>query len=149
MLNALGERALRIEHGGSTSVPGVAAKPVIDVVLEVGDSRDEAAYVPALEAAGYVLGVREADCHQHRMFKGPDREMHLHVFSAGCKEIERMLKFRPWLRSHPEDRDRYARAKIALAQQDWEYLQNYADAKNSIVNEIMARATAGAGSPGV
>ena len=139
---ALGERALRIEHCGSTSVPGLAAKPVIDVVLEVADSRDEAAYAPALEAAGYVLRIREPKWHQHRMFKGPDTDMHLHVFPANCREIERMLRFRDWLRRHPEDRDLYARAKIALAQQDWKYGQNYADAKTSIVEEIMARATA-------
>lgn len=139
---ALGGKALRIEHCGSTSVPGLAAKPVIDVVLEVADSRDEAAYAPALEAAGYVLRIREPKWHQHRMFKGPDTDMHLHVFPANCREIERMLRFRDWLRRHPEDRDLYARAKIALAQQDWKYGQNYADAKTSIVEEIMARATA-------
>lgn len=137
---ALGSRVLLLEHVGSTSVPGLAAKPVIDIVLAVADSRDEAAYVPALEAAGYVLRIREGDWHEHRMFKGPDTEVHLHVFSTECPEIERMLMFRDWLRNHPVDRDLYAQAKRALAQKEWKYMQNYADAKTAVVEEIMARA---------
>src|SRR5689334_20440494 len=88
---ALGPRALRIEHTGSTSVPGLAAKPVIDMLLVVAGSADEPAYVPALEAAGYVLRIREADWFEHRMFKGTAPEAHLHVFSAGCPEIDRVL----------------------------------------------------------
>src|SRR5579871_2097936 len=85
---ALGRRALRIEHVGSTSVPGLPAKPIIDVVLGVADSADEPSYAPALEAAGYLLRIREADWHQHRMFKRPEAEVHLHVFSAACPEID-------------------------------------------------------------
>src|SRR4051812_28960957 len=68
---ALGENALRVEHAGSTSVPGLAAKPIIDVVLEVADSADEPAYVPGLEAAGYALRIREPDWLEHRMLKRP------------------------------------------------------------------------------
>jgi len=153
---ALANRALRIEHVGSTSVPGLAAKPVIDVLLEVNDSRDEGAYVPPLEAAGYSLHIREADWHEHRMFKGPDTKTNLHVFSSGCPEIERMVMFRDWLRSHATDRDLYARTKLALALKEWKYGQNYADAKTAVVEEIMSRAisavgvkpSAGAKSPG-
>ncbi len=137
---ALGSRALRIEHTGSTSVPGLAAKPVIDVVLAVTDSRDESAYVPALEAAGYSLRIRETDWHEHRMFKGPDTDMHLHVFSTGCPEIERMLLFRDWLRNHASDRELYARAKLALAQKEWKDVQDYADAKTAVIEEILGRA---------
>jgi GrpB-like predicted nucleotidyltransferase (UPF0157 family) len=137
---ALGGRARQVEHAGSTAVPGLPAKPVIDIVLVVDNSADEAAYVPALEAAGYVLRIREADWYQHRMFKGPDTDINLHVFSAGCPEIRRMLRFRDWLREHSEDRDRYARAKRALAQEDWKHVQNYADAKTGVVEEILGRA---------
>jgi GrpB-like predicted nucleotidyltransferase (UPF0157 family) len=86
----LAERAVRIEHIGSTSVPGLPAKPVIDIVLVVTDSADETAYVPILAAAGYRLHVREADWYEHRMFKGPDTDINLHTFSAGCPEIDRM-----------------------------------------------------------
>jgi GrpB-like predicted nucleotidyltransferase (UPF0157 family) len=138
----LGVRVLLLEHVGSTSVPGLAAKPVIDVVMEVADSRDEAAYVPELESAGYRLRIRESDWHEHRMFKGPGTEMHLHVFSSGCPEIERMLMFRDWLRQNAADRELYARAKLELAQKEWKYGQNYADAKTPAIEEIMARAAA-------
>src|SRR5690349_21881543 len=68
---ALGDRAVQIEHAGSTSVPGLAAKPIIDILLAVPDSSDEHASVPALEAAGYVLRIREPDWFEHRLFKGP------------------------------------------------------------------------------
>jgi GrpB-like predicted nucleotidyltransferase (UPF0157 family) len=136
----LGGRALQIEHVGSTSVPGLAAKPVIDVLLVVANSADEEAYSPTLEAAGYVLRIREADWHQHRMFKGPDTDINLHVFSPGCPEIDRMLLFRNWLRGNAADRDLYARTKLTLAQKEWKYVQNYADAKTLVVEEIMARA---------
>ena len=138
----LGERALRIEHVGSTSVPGLAAKPIIDMLLVVPDSADEAAYVPALEQAGYVLRVREPDWYQHRLFKGPDTDINLHVFSAGCAEIERMLLFRDWLRANAADRDLYERTKRELVQREWKYVQNYADAKSAVVREILARAEA-------
>ena len=137
---ALGGKALRIEHCGSTSVPGLAAKPVIDVLLVVADPADEAAYAPPLEAAGYVLRIREPEWHQHRMFKGPDTDINLHVFSPGCPEIDRMLAFRDWLRRNEADRELYARTKMALAQREWKYVQNYADAKTAVVEEILARA---------
>ena len=137
---ALGHRALQIEHTGSTSVPGLVAKPVIDVLLVVIDSADESAYLPALESAGYMLRIREANWHEHRMFDGPDTDINLHVFSAGCPEIDRILMFRDWLRSNAADRDRYARTKLALAQKDWKYVQNYADAKTVVIEEIIARA---------
>lgn len=137
---ALGRRVLRIEHTGSTSVPGLVAKPIIDVLLVVTNSGDEGSYVPALEAAGYLLRIRETNWYEHRMFNGPDTEMNLHVFSSGCPEIDRMLTFRDWLRSHDADRDLYARTKLALAQKEWEYVQNYADAKTAVIEEIIARA---------
>src|SRR6476620_10172595 len=85
---ALGDRVLLLEHVGSTSVPGLAAKPKIDLLLVVADSADEPAYIPALEAAGYVLRVREPDWNEHRMFNGSDIDLNLHVFSVGCPEIE-------------------------------------------------------------
>jgi GrpB-like predicted nucleotidyltransferase (UPF0157 family) len=137
---ALGTQALRIEHVGSTSVPGLAAKPLIDIVLVVGDTRDEAAYVPRLEAAGYKLRIREPDWYEHRLFKGPDTNVNVHTFSEGCEEVGRMLAFRDWLRTHDDDRDLYLRAKRELATREWRYVQNYADAKSAVVQEINARA---------
>ena len=135
----LAERALRIEHVGSTSVPGLPAKPVIDIVLVVADSADETAYVTVLAAAGYRLHVREGYWYEHRMFKGPDTDINLHTFSAGCPEIDRMLVFRDWLRATPTDRQLYARTKLDLAQRDWTFIQNYADAKSAVISSIMTR----------
>jgi GrpB-like predicted nucleotidyltransferase (UPF0157 family) len=137
---ALGNRAVLIEHAGSTSVPGLAAKPKIDIVLAVPDTADEAAYVPALEGAGYVLRIREPEWYEHRLFKGPDTDINLHVFSVGCEEIERMLRFRDHLRTNEADRQLYERTKRDLAQRDWQYSQHYADAKTAVVQEILARA---------
>jgi GrpB-like predicted nucleotidyltransferase (UPF0157 family) len=139
----LGEEALSIEHVGSTSVPGLAAKPRIDILLVVPNSADEAAYAPALEAAGYRLCIREPDWYEHRVFKGPDTDINLHTLSAGCPEIERMLGFRDWLRSHPADRDLYERTKRELATKEWKYTQQYADAKTDVVEAILARALGG------
>jgi len=130
---ALANRALLIEHAGSTSVPGLPAKPIIDIVLAVTDAADEDAYVPDLERAGYGLRIREPNWHEHRMFKGPDAEVNLHVFSSDCPEIDRMLMFRNWLRSNAADRDLYARTKLTLAQESWKYVQNYADAKTAVI----------------
>jgi GrpB-like predicted nucleotidyltransferase (UPF0157 family) len=136
----LGERALQIEHVGSTSVPGLAAKPVIDILLVVADSADEDSYVAPLEGAGYVLRIREPDWHEHRVLKGPDTNINLHVFSQGSPEIERMLTFRDRLRADDAERDLYERAKRDLAQGDWKYVQDYADAKTEVVEGIIARA---------
>jgi GrpB-like predicted nucleotidyltransferase (UPF0157 family) len=139
---ALGDRIVRVEHAGSTSVPGLPAKPIIDVVLEVADAADEDAYMHDLEAAGYVLRFRETDRWEHRLFRGPDTHVNLHVFTAGCEETNRMLLFRDHLRRDEADRVRYARAKRELATRNWSYRQQYADAKTAIVTEIMSRAEA-------
>src|SRR4051794_26320699 len=138
--DALGERVLLLEHVGSTSVPGLIAKPRIDIVLAVRDPGDEAAYAPALEAAGYVLRIREPDWHQHRLFNGPRVDVNLHVFADGSPEIARMLSFRDRLRRHSDERERYADAKRELAARRWNYLQDYADAKTDVVEAILKRA---------
>lgn len=107
----LGDKVLQVEHVGSTSVPGLCAKPIIDMLLVVADSADEPSYVPALEASGYMLRVREPEWFEHRLFKGPDTNINLHVFSMGTPEIEQMLRFRDWLRANDTDRDKYVRAQ--------------------------------------
>jgi GrpB-like predicted nucleotidyltransferase (UPF0157 family) len=140
----LGGRVVLVEHAGSTSVPGLAAKPIIDIVLAVPDTSDEPAYVPDLEAAGYRLTIREPDWYEHRLFKGPDTNINLHVFSAGCEEIDRMLVFRDRLRTDDADRELYQRTKLDLATRDWKYVQHYADAKTAVVAEIVERARASA-----
>jgi GrpB-like predicted nucleotidyltransferase (UPF0157 family) len=135
----LGEVAIRIEHVGSTSVPGLAAKPIIDIVLEVPDSSNEPAYVAPLESHGYQLRIREPGWYEHRVLKGPAIDINLHVFTVGCAEVDRMLRFRDRLRTHPEDRELYQSKKRGLAAREWAYIQNYADAKTDIIEEILAR----------
>lgn len=137
---ALGDRVLQIEHIGSTSVPGLVAKPIVDLLLVVADSADEAAYLPDLEAAGYVLRIREPGWHQHRLLQGPDTPVHLHVFSAGSDPIDRYLMLRDRLRTNGADRALYARTKRRLARRNWKFVQNYADAKSEVIEEILARA---------
>ncbi|MEP6639526.1 MAG: GrpB family protein [Chloroflexota bacterium] len=136
----LGDRVRLLEHAGSTAVPGLAAKPIIDIILAVPDSANEAAYVPPMEAAGYVLRIREPDWFEHRLFRGPVAAINLHVFSDRCPEIDRMLAFRDRLRTHDDDRMRYETAKRQLAARDWTYIQHYADAKGEVVEGIIARA---------
>ena len=137
--SVLGSRALCIEHVGSTSVPDLPAKPIIDILLVVANSAEETQYVQALETAAYQLHIREPGWHEHRMFKSSAMDVNLHVFSAGSAEIDRMLAFRDWLRSNASDRELYARSKRALAQRDWKYTQNYADAKTAMIGEIASR----------
>jgi GrpB-like predicted nucleotidyltransferase (UPF0157 family) len=130
---------LRIEHVGSTSVPDLPAKPIIDVLLVVADSAKEPDYVSPLESCGYKLHIREPEWYEHRMLKGLGNKVNLHVFSTGCEEIDRMTYFRNWLRANPVDRDLYARAKRTLAEQEWKYTQNYADAKTDVIEGILCR----------
>jgi predicted kinase len=123
-------------------VPDLPAKPVIDLVLAVDDPADEASYVPPLEAIGYQLRVREPEWHEHRLLKLTDPEVNLHVFALGSEEVDRMVAFRDHLRRDPADRERYAATKRDLAARDWEFVQNYADAKSDVVADIMTRAPA-------
>lgn len=141
--SVLGRRALRIEHVGSTSVPNLAAKPVIDVLLVVACSARESDYAPDLESAGFELRIREPEWYEHCMFQRPDGSVNLHVLSSGCPEIDRMLIFRDWLRREAADRELYANTKLALANRQWKHVQNYADAKTAVIAEIMERARSG------
>lgn len=137
---ALGTRAKSLDHVGSTSVPGLAAKPVIDIVLTVHDSAEEADYRADLESAGFEYRFAEPDWFEHRLFKRAAPAANLHVFSEGCEEVERMLAFRDWLRTHSEDLALYQATKLRLAKQTWARVQDYADAKTEVVLEIMQRA---------
>lgn len=135
-----GER--RIEHVGSTSVPGLAAKPIIDILLVVEDSADEASYLPGLWDVGYVLRIREPDFHEHRMLRTPEKDVHLHVYSEGSAEIDRHVQLRDRLRANEADRDLYAATKRRLAGRTWPTMQHYAEAKTEVIEAILARAAA-------
>ncbi|EAP99552.1 hypothetical protein JNB_05250 [Janibacter sp. HTCC2649] len=144
--SALGDNACAVDHVGSTSVPDLPAKPIIDILLQVGDPTDEAAYVPALTGLGYWLQIREPDWLEHRVLyqridRGSPHDINLHVLSPdlGAQEIARMLGLRDWLRTHREDRERYAAVKRELASRRWRYVQDYANAKSEVVEEILAK----------
>jgi GrpB-like predicted nucleotidyltransferase (UPF0157 family) len=136
---ALGRAALAIEHIGSTSVPHLAAKPIIDVLVVVADVEDEPSYVSALEEAGFVLRVREA---RHRMFRTSDRDAHMHVYSSGDQAITDYLDLRDWLRVDESDRALYAHVKRDLARRPWSDMNHYAEAKTDVIRQMLDRARA-------
>ncbi|MCD5316420.1 GrpB family protein [Kineosporia babensis] len=145
IVGALGEKAIRVDHVGSTSVPGLTAKPIIDIDVSVSDVEDETAYLPALEAAGYQLRVREPG---HRLVRTPDRSVHVHICTAGSEWERSHLLFRDWLRSDQSDRDAYAALKQQLAKRDWPDMNAYTDAKTSLIVVIIDRAESWAAATG-
>ena len=138
--DALGSRAERIEHVGSTSVPGLAAKPIIDIQVSVGDLADEPGYVPALQQLGLDLRSRD-DLHRYfRPVPARPREVHVHVCAAGSIWEDEHLLFRDYLREHAEARSQYLQAKRAAASQWSDDGFAYTDAKTVVVLELLARA---------
>ena len=135
--DALGSRALRVEHIGSTAVPGLAAKPIIDMLVTVKDPDDDLHLVPALQAAGYELRVREPG---HRMFRTAQHDVHIHIWADTDPEVHRYIAFRDRLRRSPDDREAYTRLKRELARQDWTDMNDYANAKGSLIEDILAQA---------
>jgi GrpB-like predicted nucleotidyltransferase (UPF0157 family) len=140
--SAVGQGVLELEHVGSTAVPGLAAKPVIDADLTVADSADEAAYVPALEAVGFILRVREPGWEEHRLLTDAGLTVNLHVFSAGSPELERHRMFRDWLRAHADDCAAYAALKTELGARAFRDGMDYNNHKAALVYDIYERAFA-------
>ena len=133
---ALGDRVLAIEHVGSTAVPGLWAKPMIDIDLTVADSADEDAWLSDLESVGFVLRVREPDWEEHRVLRGQKPHTNLHVFSPDAREPHRHQMFRDWLRTHPEDRDRYAEVKREVAARGFDDAMLYNNEKAWFVYDL-------------
>ena len=134
---ALGARAIRVDHVGSTAVAGLIAKPIVDIDVSVADVEDEDAYLPDLLAAGYEVRVRESG---HRLVRTPARDVHVHVCDAGSEWEQRHLAFRDRLRADAADREAYAALKVRLAAHDWPDMNAYADAKGPLIAAILARA---------
>ncbi|MGW0515784.1 GrpB family protein [Crossiella sp. NPDC003009] len=136
---ALGDRLLSVDHIGSTSVPGLAAKPVVDIMVSVADPEDEAAYLAELTALGYRLSAREPG---HRCLRGfdPEEPVNLHVYAPGHVELARCLAFRDRLRASAADRERYEAVKRELARREWRDMNYYAEAKRPVIFEILAAA---------
>jgi GrpB-like predicted nucleotidyltransferase (UPF0157 family) len=145
---ALGDAVISLEHVGSTSVPGLEAKPIIDIDLTVADSNDEDSYIPVLEAHGFSHALREPWWYGHRLLVYPGPRCNLHVWSPDCPEAARHLIFRDWLRSHPEDREAYQQAKHEAARQVTAaggHVVDYNGHKQDVLREIYGRAFAALG----
>ncbi len=156
--DALGTRAIRVEHVGSTSVPGLAAKPVIDLDLTVADPADERVWLPRLEALGFVLTVREPWWHEHRLLQAGKAPGHrkgaspvsgvaanLHVFGPDSPELVKHVVFRDWLRVDAADRERYGDMKREAAQHPGQLVMDYNARKQAVILEIYQRAFEAAG----
>jgi DNA-binding LacI/PurR family transcriptional regulator/GrpB-like predicted nucleotidyltransferase (UPF0157 family) len=141
ILRAVGPLDVRVEHIGSTSVPGLAAKPIVDLVVVVPDITDECAYLDPLLGAGYELRVREPG---HRLVRTPARDVHVHVYERGATAVADYLLLRDRLRSDPDDRALYEGTKRALLSGTWDDMNDYADAKTDVIRAVMARARAAA-----
>jgi GrpB-like predicted nucleotidyltransferase (UPF0157 family) len=139
---ALPSADVDVQHIGSTSVPGLAAKPIIDIVVTVPDITAEEDYLDALLAAGYELRVREPG---HRLVRTPARDVHVHVYEQGDPAVDDYLLLRDRLRSDAEDRALYERTKRALLSTRWDDMNDYADAKTDVIQAIKARARAARG----
>jgi len=145
---ALGDSVIELDHVGSTSVPGLHAKPVIDIDLTVPESADEPAWLPVLEAIGFQLTVREPWWHEHRCLRSTSPRANLHVFSPGCPEPIRHRLFRDWLREHPEDLALYREAKLGAATEAnaaGEGVMDYNARKEPVIRKIYDRAFRAAG----
>jgi GrpB-like predicted nucleotidyltransferase (UPF0157 family) len=144
----LGWRVLQLEHVGSTAVPGLAAKPIIDIDLTVADPGREQDYVPALETIGFRLTVREPWWYGHRVLRSDQPACNVHVFGFDSPEPVRHRILRDWLRGNPSERDRYAAAKRQAASQAnarGEHVMQYNLRKQQVIREIYHRAFVAAG----
>ena len=142
LLGILSGQDARVEHVGSTSVPGLAAKPILDIDIVLQNGADFEVVRSSLEANGYYhignLGItgREAFKYQDK----PQLMRHnLYALSADADELKRHLTFRDWLRSHPHDREAYAQVKIAAARHFPDDISAYIDAKSDVILDIYKR----------
>lgn len=142
ILNALVAATVGVEHIGSTSVPGLAAKPIIDIVVTVDDVTAEEDYLDVLLDAGYELRTREPG---HRLVRMPSRDVHVHIYEHGDPAVSEYLLLRDWLRSNADDRDLYESTKRSLLRGRWDDMNAYADAKTDVILAIKARARAARG----
>jgi GrpB-like predicted nucleotidyltransferase (UPF0157 family) len=134
----LGERARVVEHIGSTSVPGLAAKDVVDVLVGIDVPDDEAAYLTDLEDAGYEVRVREPGHRALRETVGP--RVTLHCYAPGDDEVTKYRLLRDHLRTHPEARREYEATKRALAGRKWPDMNHYAEAKGPTIRRLLLAA---------
>ena len=142
---ALGRYVEYIDHIGSTAVPGLSAKPIIDIQVSVADPDDESKLLLQMQKQGYVLRVREKG---RRMFRTPELDVHIHVCKVSSDWERRHLLFRDWLRHDSADRKAYQKLKERLAKEDWRTMNHYAGAKSDLIREITSHAEEWARSTG-
>ncbi len=136
---ALGRRVVTLEHVGSTSVPDLYAKPVIDIALTLVEAANEPSYVPDLETKGFYLVIREPDWQEHRCLVRQAPRCNLHVFPPDAIEPRRQRAFRDWLHTHPDDRDAYAALKRELAMRSFGSVAEYNNEKAGLIYDIYER----------
>lgn len=137
MRTALGAADVEVEHIGSTSVPGLAAKPIVDILITVDDITAEEDYLAPLLATGYELRTREPG---HRLVRTPARDVHVHILQRGDHAADNYLLFRNRLRADTDDRALYEDTKRALLNQGFDDMNAYSDAKTNVIAGIMSRA---------
>jgi GrpB-like predicted nucleotidyltransferase (UPF0157 family) len=137
---ALGPTARRIDHFGSTSIPGLPAKPVIDIQIRVDDMTREELYVPQIEGLGVQLRNRDDDHRFFRPFAGKPRDVHIHVCNLGSQWARKDLLFAAFLRQDAAARAEYLRGKKQAAAEWADDRIAYTEAKNQVIHSIAPRA---------
>jgi GrpB-like predicted nucleotidyltransferase (UPF0157 family) len=140
LAEVLGSTARRIEHVGSTAVPGLPAKPLIDIEVSVDDLEDESGYVPSIEALGVQLRSRDLEHRFFRPFSGLPREVHIHVCALDGQWEKRHLLFRDYLRTDAPARQAYATSKKLAAKRWSDDRVAYGEAKDDQIRELMVAA---------
>ena len=138
---------VRIEHVGSTSIPGIAAKPIIDIQVSVPDIEDERAFVPGIESLGLALRAREPDL-AHLYFRNNPRTVQIHVCQFGSKWERDHLLFRDYMRAHPERARQYEALKWSAADTYRDDRIAYTEAKGPLIEGVLADAEEWAGRTG-
>ncbi|MGB9177948.1 MAG: GrpB family protein [Pyrinomonadaceae bacterium] len=141
--DALGENVVAIHHIGSTAIPNIYAKPVVDLLVEVRDITEVDSRSSAMESLGYeVMG--EYGIPGRRYFRKDNREgirtHNIHAFEAGSVEVERHLAFRDYMIAHPVDAEKYSEMKRKLAEEHPQSIDGYMDGKDGFIKEMDRRA---------
>jgi GrpB-like predicted nucleotidyltransferase (UPF0157 family) len=136
--SALGSRLIAVEHVGSTAIPGLPAKPIIDIDATIYNPADESGYRDVLEGLGFALTIREPEWHQHRMFKLSDPRTNLHIYADNCSLPMRDVAFRDLLRNDRQAALAYSELKRELSSQEWSSSQHYAEGKSELIIDLLS-----------
>jgi GrpB-like predicted nucleotidyltransferase (UPF0157 family) len=138
IVSALGDTAVRVDHVGSTAVPGIPAKPIVDIQVSVPDVEDEDAYGPALERLGWSMRSREPGHRYFRTPKGAQPRIQVHVCEVGGEWEREHLLFRDYLRAHPERASAYGEVKRHFGERYRDDRLAYTEAKTPFIRTTLA-----------